>query len=91
VLQLDDSLRSALDPRTVKVLADRLDLHTVGDLLGHLPRRYDKGGELTEIRSLEEGEHAFLQATVDKVSGRYARNNKKLFMSEFTVSDGRTP
>ena len=90
MLQLDDPLRKALEPRTVKVLADRLDLHTVGDLLAHLPRRYEKGGELTEIASLEEGEHAFLQATVDKVSGRHARNNKRLFMTEFTVSDGRS-
>lgn len=89
MLQLDDPLRKALEPRTVKMLADRLDLHTVGDLLGHLPRRYEKGGELTDIRSLQEGEHAFLQATVDKVSGRYARNNRKLFMTEFTVSDGK--
>ncbi|MCW2796177.1 ATP-dependent DNA helicase RecG [Nocardioides sp.] len=33
-----------------------LGLRTVGDLLGHFPRRYLKTGELTRIEELEEGQ-----------------------------------
>ncbi|MBZ5733142.1 ATP-dependent DNA helicase RecG [Nocardioides sp. TRM66260-LWL] len=37
-------------------IVERLGLATVGDLLHHLPRRYLKTGELTEVAALEEGE-----------------------------------
>ena len=47
-----------------------LDLHTVGDLLGHYPRRYDKRGELTDLAGLRDGEHVTVQAEVAKVSRR---------------------
>ena len=33
-----------------------LDVHTVGDLLRHFPRRYVRTGELTELSGLQEGQ-----------------------------------
>ena len=35
---------------------EKLGLRTVGDLLGHFPRRYLKTGELTKVASLEAGQ-----------------------------------
>ncbi|MBF4160425.1 ATP-dependent DNA helicase RecG [Nocardioides acrostichi] len=42
--------------RAGKRMVEGLDLHTVGDLLAHLPRKYVRIGELTEVDSLEEGQ-----------------------------------
>jgi ATP-dependent DNA helicase RecG len=44
--RLDERLDRVFDPKTAKVLTGALDLRTVGDLLRHYPRRYDKRGEL---------------------------------------------
>lgn len=42
---LDEPLsKKSLGPATAKVLAEALDLHTVGDLLHHYPRRYAERG-----------------------------------------------
>ena len=40
---------------TAKAL-ESLKLHTVADLLGHLPRRYLAGTETTDLAGLEPGE-----------------------------------
>ena len=44
--------RRSLGPATAKVMAEQLDLHTVGDLLHHYPRRYAERGELTALADL---------------------------------------
>jgi len=41
---LDEPLKKVLGPPTAKVMAEALDLHTVGDLLHHYPRRYAERG-----------------------------------------------
>ncbi len=41
---LDEPLKKSLGPATAKVMAEALDLHTVGDLLHHYPRRYAERG-----------------------------------------------
>ena len=46
------------------------DLHTVGDLVRHYPRRYVERGELTDIAGLELGEHATVMAEVEKFTMR---------------------
>jgi ATP-dependent DNA helicase RecG len=53
--RLDDRLDREFDPRTAKVLAKALDVHTVGELLRHYPRRYEQRGELTDLGSLRDG------------------------------------
>ncbi|MGZ6753294.1 MAG: ATP-dependent DNA helicase RecG [Nocardioides sp.] len=39
-----------------KRIVEGLGLRTVGDLLGHFPRRYVKTGELTKVAELEDGQ-----------------------------------
>jgi ATP-dependent DNA helicase RecG len=43
---------------------EALKLHTVGDLLGHLPRRYLSGTELSDLSSLRPGDEVAVLAEV---------------------------
>ncbi|TNY36093.1 ATP-dependent DNA helicase RecG [Thermomonospora catenispora] len=85
--KLDEPLRNLLGARTAKVLASGLDLHTVGDLLHHYPRRYAKRGELTDLDGLREGEYVTVLAEVTKVQGRTIPRPPG-YLLEVTVSDG---
>jgi ATP-dependent DNA helicase RecG len=59
--------------RAADLLAAQLDIHTVGDLVRHYPRRYVDRGKLTDIAGLEIGEHATLVAQVEKATLRDMR------------------
>ncbi|TVL94327.1 ATP-dependent DNA helicase RecG [Streptomyces sp. SAJ15] len=61
---LQEPLKKILGGTTAKVLADHLDLHTVGDLLHHYPRRYAERGELTRLADLPLDEHVTVVAQV---------------------------
>lgn len=63
--ELHAPLASVLGERTAKEFAN-LRIHTVGDLLRHIPRRYLSGTELTDLATLTEGEHV---AVIAKVTG----------------------
>jgi ATP-dependent DNA helicase RecG len=82
-----DPLRLVIGDRAAKRLSDSLDLHTVGDLLGHYPRRYDKRGELTDLVGLTEGEYVTVQAEVASVHSRPMRNRRGT-ICEVVVTDG---
>lgn len=60
---LDRPVRGLVGDRTAKEL-EKLDVRTVGDLLLHVPRRYAKPGELTDMRSLTVGEDVTVMARV---------------------------
>ncbi len=79
-------LARALGDRTAKVLGSGLDLHTVGDLLHHYPRRYVERGQLTSFRDLVVGEHATVLAEVVTVAAKQLR--EKLRKADVTVVDG---
>jgi len=79
-------LRDLLGGRTAAVLADQLDLHTAGDLLDHLPRRYAERGELTDLSELAVGEQVTVQARVARVAKRPMRGRRSLI--EVVVTDG---
>ena len=70
-------MASALPPLVGKKAADalaaQLDIHTVGDLVRHYPRRYVDRGKLTDIAGLEIGEHATLVAQVERTALRDMR------------------
>ncbi|GAA3951134.1 ATP-dependent DNA helicase RecG [Actinomadura viridis] len=85
--KLDEPLHKVLGDRTAKVLAKGLDLHTVGDLLHHYPRRYAHRGELTPLSGLEDGEHVTVMAEVVKVQGRTLTRSPG-YVLEITVTDG---
>jgi ATP-dependent DNA helicase RecG len=84
---LDEPLDRNVGGKTAEALADGLDLHTVGDLLDHIPRRYVERGELTSLDELVPGELVTIQAEVVKVNGRQIR--QKLHKLDVVVSDGR--
>ncbi len=83
-----DPLRLVVGDKAAKRLAGALDLHTVGDLLGYYPRRYDKRGELTDLVGLKEGDYVTVQAEVASVSSRRMRNRSGS-ICEAVVTDGR--
>ncbi|WP_406865455.1 ATP-dependent DNA helicase RecG [Streptomyces sp. HUAS MG47] len=70
-------------------MAEALDLHTVGDLLHHYPRRYAERGELTALSELPLDEHVTVVAqvadarvhTFNSAKGRGQR-------LEVTITDG---
>jgi len=70
---------SPLEPvlgKAADLLAKQLELHTVGDLVRHYPRRYVDRGKLTDIAGLEIGEHATIVALVEKATLRDMRNRR---------------
>ncbi|WP_018504540.1 ATP-dependent DNA helicase RecG [Parafrankia discariae] len=99
MLDLDTPLKGPLGARTAALLADGLELETVGDLLDHLPRRYHERGELTDLDELVVGEIATVQARVTKVvrhqgrpgsgGGPRRRGGGGGGRTEITVTDGR--
>jgi ATP-dependent DNA helicase RecG len=85
---LEDPLRLVVGDKAAKPLGRALDLHTVGDLLRHYPRRYETRGELTDLASLHDGEHVTVQAVIARVGSRPMRNRRGSIF-EATVTDGR--
>ncbi len=85
--RLDDRLDREFDPRTAKALATALGVRTVGDLLRHYPRRYERRGELTDLASLRDGDHVTVLAQIAKVTSRPMRNRRGK-LTEVTVTDG---
>lgn len=84
--RVDERLERAFDKRTATALG-KLGLVTVGDLLGHYPRRYADPGALTDIAALEVGEHVTILARVEQATVRPMRNRKGALM-EVVVTDG---
>ncbi len=84
---LDEPLSAVVPGGTAKNLA-ALRLRTVGDLLGHYPRRYAQRGELTDLASLREGEDVTVLARVATVTGR-RMTGRRGRLTEVTVTDGR--
>jgi ATP-dependent DNA helicase RecG len=68
-------------------LAKYRDIHTVGDLLDFVPRRYFEPGKLTDLSSLVEGEDVTIVAEVDRVTTRPMRARKGRMLNA-TITDG---
>ncbi|WP_306231334.1 ATP-dependent DNA helicase RecG [Agrococcus beijingensis] len=80
-----------------KALAGKLQrafgMQTVGDLVWHLPRRYAKRGELTDLRSLVPGEHVTVIARVKSVETRDLQRDGKgrpRTLTTITITDGES-
>ena len=85
-MKLDTPLVRAVGDKTAKAMAVKLDLHTVGDLLHHYPRRYFEPGQLTALDELTVGEHATVMAKVRSSQYKVARTGKP--MGKVVVTDG---
>ncbi len=71
---------------TMVAKLEKLGIHTVGDLLGHFPRRYDDFSDIIPIRAMRPGLVTF-QATIERVASRRART-RRLSITEAVLSDG---
>src|SRR4051812_50049646 len=73
---LDTPLVKLLGGVSANKLAKARDLHTVGDLLGFLPRRYLDPATTTDFSTLKEGEYTVLVATVKSATTRPMRQRR---------------
>jgi ATP-dependent DNA helicase RecG len=65
---------------------ERLGITTKGELVRHVPRRYDDYSKIVPIRAMQPGLVSF-RGVVERVAGRYARS-RKLHLTEAIISDG---
>ncbi|WP_460743085.1 ATP-dependent DNA helicase RecG [Mariniluteicoccus endophyticus] len=80
---LDQDLAEVVGARTAKDLAS-LRLETVGDLLRHVPRRYLRGAENSQLSDLREGDDVAVVAVVAKTEVRQGARRRV----ETWVTDG---
>ncbi len=84
---VDDSLDRVIGAKTAKLLAEQLDVRTVGDLLRHYPRRYADQGQLTPIASLTPGEDVTVVAEIRSCFSR-PMQQKKGTIQQAVIFDG---
>ncbi len=94
---LPDGFERPLERVLPKAAATKLErafgMRTLGDLVWHLPRRYAKRGELTELASLVAGEHVTVVAKVRSVENRDLSRDAKgrpRTLTSITITDGTT-
>src|SRR5206468_9070626 len=61
---LDEPLRGVVGGKAAARAEKAFGLRTTGDLLRHYPRRYVRRGDLTDLASLQDGEHVTVFAQV---------------------------
>ena len=72
--------------KEMELKLERLGITTAGELVRHVPRRYDDYSKIVPIRAMQPGLVSF-RGTVERVAGRYARS-RKLHLTEAIISDG---
>ncbi|WP_405217115.1 ATP-dependent DNA helicase RecG [Agrococcus sp. Ld7] len=94
---LPDGLQRPLERVLGKGPAGKLErafgMTTLGDLVWHLPRRYAKRGELTELASLVPGEHVTVVARVASVEHRDLQRDPRgrhRSLTRVTITDGES-
>jgi ATP-dependent DNA helicase RecG len=75
-----------IGPKTARTLK-KLGLETLGDLLWHLPRRYDDYTQLKTINRLWFGEEVTVIGTVEDIQVRQVRNGR-MKLTEAVIGDG---
>ncbi|NQX27894.1 ATP-dependent DNA helicase RecG [Microbacteriaceae bacterium VKM Ac-2854] len=84
---LDAKLGPIIGARTATVITKAFGYETVGEFLGHYPRRYARRGELTELAHLPIGEDVTIVAEVLSVSERTMKARRGSIL-EVIISDG---
>jgi ATP-dependent DNA helicase RecG len=94
---LDRPLQKIIGKAAVP-LEDRFGIRTVGDLLRHYPRRYDRMGHHTDLSGLRDGDQVTVLAQIARVETRARRTPQgnrgtvhrrpPLSITEITVTDG---
>ncbi|WP_449277523.1 ATP-dependent DNA helicase RecG [Leucobacter sp. GX24907] len=84
---LDARLDGVVGARTAKPFARAFEVHTVGQLLMHLPRRYSRRGDLTPLMGLPLGEQITVIAQVLDVRQRQMQRRRGSIL-EVRITDG---
>ncbi|MGH3784784.1 MAG: ATP-dependent DNA helicase RecG [Pseudonocardiaceae bacterium] len=84
---VDDALDRVIGAKSATLMAEQLDVRTVGDLLRHYPRRYADQGQLTPIASLTPGEDVTVVAEIRSCSSR-PMQQKKGTIQQAVIFDG---
>jgi ATP-dependent DNA helicase RecG len=87
VAGLSTPLGQVVGKPSASPLAKHRNIHTVGDLLDFVPRRYVEPGKLTDLSSLVEGEDVTVVARVDRATTRPMRQRKGRMLNA-TITDG---
>ncbi|MFL1999400.1 ATP-dependent DNA helicase RecG [Microbacterium sp. A1-JK] len=86
-LTLASRLDGVVGGKTAAAFDRAFGMATVGELLGHYPRRYAKRGELTPIASLPLGEPVTIVAEVVR-AGERRMQNRRGSLVEVVITDG---
>ncbi|NLT55236.1 MAG: ATP-dependent DNA helicase RecG [Actinomycetales bacterium] len=84
---LDEPLSRLIGVRSARATFTGLGVETVGDLLRHYPRRYERWGQLTPLRDLPVGEEVTVLAEVVSAVPRRMRDRPGELLS-VKVTDG---
>ena len=87
---IDDPLHRVIDSKTATLLAREIDVHTVGDLLRHYPRRYADQGQLTPIAGLAVGDDVTVVAEIRSCSSRRMQYKEGTIQSVVIFDGTRT-
>jgi ATP-dependent DNA helicase RecG len=87
VADLSTPLGKVIGQPSASPLAKHRGIHTVGDLLDFVPRRYTEPGKLTDLSSLVEGEDVTVVARVNRATTRRMRQRKGKMLNA-TITDG---
>ncbi|MEP7034853.1 MAG: ATP-dependent DNA helicase RecG [Dermatophilaceae bacterium] len=85
--ELSTPLGRVVAKTSVTPLAKYRGLHTVGDLLDFVPRRYNEPGKLTDLSGLVEGEDVTVVARVDRATTRPMRRRRGRMLNA-VITDG---
>jgi ATP-dependent DNA helicase RecG len=91
MVSLDTKLGGVIGKPSTTALKNAFELETVGDLLGHYPRRLHDAGELSDFSDLRLDEHVTVIAKVLKVENkRYVPKSggRPAYRTELSVTDG---
>jgi ATP-dependent DNA helicase RecG len=84
---LDTRLLTALGARVAPLFEKAFGFETVGELLGHYPRRYAVRGDLTPLDALRIGDSVAVVAEVRSIQSRPMRNRHGELV-EVIITDG---
>ena len=84
---LNSRVTDIVGAKTAKLFESEFGIVTVGDLLRHYPRRYEHRGALTDLGSLEIGDHVTVQAEV-RTFKNLKNKSKPGTRQEVVISDG---
>ncbi|MEP7017357.1 MAG: ATP-dependent DNA helicase RecG [Actinomycetota bacterium] len=85
--ELSTPLGHVIGKTSASPLAKHRGLHTVGDLLDFVPRRYHEPGKLTDLSGLVEGDDVTVVARVDRATTRPMRQRRGRMLNAI-ITDG---